>query len=520
MLIVGVGLLLSSCNDWLQVGSETELTEEEMFSTDEGFHKALSGIYIGMTDSKLYGSQLTWRMLDHLAHYYASISGSSDGYVQVHDYNTTNASAYIKNAWNGLYNLIANCNNLLEKLEEHKDEVNPLGYQLMKGEALALRAFFHFDLMRMFGHGNLRNRTDINLNSKLAIPYVTTFSKDITPQRTYAETFELMKADLYEAIDLLWGENGENCIQYMKNVEGFDETAFEEANGSTRYFFTMQSYNSKTRVDYYIAKAILARVLMWEGTDEGYKEAYDIAEEWIAAENDDLPDAWDWVSKSQATNATLKNRNRVYTNENVWHLYVDGLYDLVGSWFTIPTMSGVYDYLMVSESVAKNIYEYDTNNSLALSDYRFSYLLTYNSSKKGYAVLKVDQAGGELNTSYNNRIQLIGTPEMFYIAAEVCAEGLIAGKTLKDAVGYLNTVRNKRGVVSTFNLSEDLSYSEVKEEILKEARKEFLCWGQMFFFYKRLGVKTILNYESAEMSDVEYVLPYPDDEVINGGRIQ
>lgn len=196
IVLMILGLVFTSCEDWLKVNSETELSQDDMFSSDEGFHTALTGVYIGMTATDLYGMHLSWHMLDYLAHYYCLISGSNDTYLHSHQYKHTRVYPYIKGTWNGLYNLIANCNNILAKLEEHKSELNPINYQLVKGEALTLRAFFHFDLMRMFGFGNLRNR---DVSSKKAIPYVTTFSKEVTPQLSYSETFELLKKDLLEA---------------------------------------------------------------------------------------------------------------------------------------------------------------------------------------------------------------------------------------------------------------------------------------------------------------------------------
>jgi hypothetical protein len=148
--IIGASFLFSSCQDWLEVGSETELTEKDAFSDDSGFHKALTGIYIGMGDEALYGGMLTWRMLDYYAHYYYNVAGSNDAQFHAHNYKDAYVAGHISNIWNGLYNLIANCNNALENLEQKQGELDPLGAQLIKGELLTLRAFLHFDLLQFF----------------------------------------------------------------------------------------------------------------------------------------------------------------------------------------------------------------------------------------------------------------------------------------------------------------------------------------------------------------------------------
>ena len=54
--------------------------------------------------------------------------------------------------WLKLYNEIANINNFLQYLESNGDVIVTEGYRdLMKGEALGLRAFHYFDLLRLWG---------------------------------------------------------------------------------------------------------------------------------------------------------------------------------------------------------------------------------------------------------------------------------------------------------------------------------------------------------------------------------
>ena len=77
--------------------------------------------------------------------------------------------------------------------------------------------------------------------------------------------------------------------------------------------------------------------------------------------------------------------------------------------------------------------------------------------------------------------------------------------------------RQARGI--TQELDENLGYLEVKDEILKEYRKEFVSLGQLFYFYKRWGMENIVGY-AGSMGDAEYILPYPDEEVVSGNRVQ
>lgn len=73
-----------------------------------------------------------------------------------------------------MYNVIANINNFLEYVDKNKDVlVTERYYETMKGEALGLRAFLHFDLLRMFGPIYKEHP------ASKAIPYRTTLIKTL-----------------------------------------------------------------------------------------------------------------------------------------------------------------------------------------------------------------------------------------------------------------------------------------------------------------------------------------------------
>ena len=504
-LFIGFGLLFSACTDWLQVSSQTDFTEDDMYSSEEGFHKALTGIYIKMADQSLYGAHLTWRMVEYFGHSYHQQSGSNEYQMHFHNYTNSAVSGPIENAWNGLYRLIAQCNNILGNLEAQKATMNECNYQLMKGETMALRSYFYLDLLRLFGYGNLRNRPEVM--NKLTIPYVTEFTKDITVQKTYKETIKQLKTDLQTAIDLLWGEDGENC-QWAAE----DQDRLNAASGTTYYFWQWNSYDDKPRMDYFSARATMARLLMWEGTDEGYEEAAKIAEEWILAGEDDVYDTWDWVAKSTMTAANELNRDYTFSREHVWFLGVQNLYEVVGDWLDCSSPNSTYHRVFLNTTMANDIFEYETGNNTALSDVRYVYNLTpMGSGGANYRINKLENFEGE--AKFKDMIPMINSAEMFYIAAEV----YLQQGNKKLALERLNKVRQQRGI--TTDLPETLTDAEVKAEIMKEYRKSFLCEGQLFYLYKRWGEKMVAGY-AQEMSDKQYVLPYPDSEIINGGRVQ
>ena len=492
------GLLFSSCEDYLNVGSETDLTQDQIYSTDEGFHKALTGVYIGMGSADLYGSQLTWRMVEHFAQHYEYKSNGSDAKFYSYSFTDTSVAPTIERVWNGLYNLIYRCNDILKNLEERKADINPINYQMVKGEALALRAFFHFDLLRLFGHGDYRNRST-ELSGKYTIPYVTTVGKEITKQATYKDVFNYLKADLNEAIKLLWGENGGNCSLTQKGLEGLTM-----ASGKTTGFYTSTDVDSKPRINYYAAKAILARVLMWEGTDEGYQAILDFLEnEWELQGNNQGNKAWSWISASRLTANYV---DRIMTEESFWYLQAAGLNDIIGEWFTYRT-TDPNNVFMLTPTVYKDIFEY---NTIGYGDGRAVYQYAIGTGTSNYEILKLNQYDGDNVFYYKNMIPLISTAELYYMAAEIYLEN---GNT-ESALSKLNEVRRHRGITTDL---VDLDETEIKNEILKEWRKEYLALGQLFFLYKRWNMEKV---GSTTMTDEQYVLPFPENETLAGNRDQ
>ena len=61
------------------------------------------------------------------------------------------------NIWKGLYHAIANCNLILAQIDDQQRLFGPGIYELIKGEALALRAYLHFDALRIFAASALSN---------------------------------------------------------------------------------------------------------------------------------------------------------------------------------------------------------------------------------------------------------------------------------------------------------------------------------------------------------------------------
>ncbi len=103
----------------------------------------------------------------------------------------------IDSVWQNNYAAIAQANYILKNIDGRKDLLGNTAYSIIKGESLALRAFLHFDLLRLFAPA-----FDIGSNSA-AIPYMENFT--VVPQQKLTELAVLDKCekDLIAAEQLL-----------------------------------------------------------------------------------------------------------------------------------------------------------------------------------------------------------------------------------------------------------------------------------------------------------------------------
>jgi hypothetical protein len=105
-----------------------------------------------MGNKSVYGRDMTFGLMSVLGRSYdTTISPAiANLYYQGARYNFQDpeVKATFNTIWKNLYISIANVNNLLENAETRQNVFTGNNYNTTKGEALALRAFLHFDLLR------------------------------------------------------------------------------------------------------------------------------------------------------------------------------------------------------------------------------------------------------------------------------------------------------------------------------------------------------------------------------------
>ncbi|MFD2556782.1 RagB/SusD family nutrient uptake outer membrane protein [Sphingobacterium tabacisoli] len=468
---------LNSCSKWIDVKPSDRLSEDVLFQDASGYLKALNGVYVELANNNLYGRFMTTANIDAMGQYYYISSSTNVFYdYAVFNYTTANTKSGFDNAWKKAYELIANLNVIIEKSGNAPTSKLPNPYYgIVRGEALALRAMLHFDMLRLFGPiwSESNKKTT-------CIPYVTFSKSEISPLLSSEEVMIKVEEDLNLALELL-----------KENDSIFKEGIKTSASPTSPNDQLFRQY----RFNYFAVQSLLARTNLWKGDKaNALKNAVSV----IQNAKIDGKAIFPFVTLSAAVSPDKPDR--VFSTEVIFSLYTilrSNMYDMTFS-------ANLEDFRRLSVNGLNSDFSrinamYDNAN-----DHRRRVWEAVNVAGKEI----VTNQKYKLHTDAPGRymIPLIRMSEMYLIAAE-CSENI------QEAAQFLNAVRNSRNIN---NLTPN-NPQELKNLITSEYRREFLGEGQIFFFYKRNSAQNIPNNASLvgdkNMSLVNYQVPLPDSEV-------
>ena len=474
--------VLTSCSNWLDVMPKTSIKEENLFESEAGFKDALTGFYLKMGTESLYAKELTFGYIDMLARTYTEMPNITNPTVL---YSYDGDYKGMKDVFfRDMYNIIANINNFLSFLEKIGTDVVKTGdyRQIMEGEALGLRAFLHFDLLRMFGPVYSENP------QALSIPYRFTFDNEATGILPAETVVDNILKDLHKADSLL---------------ASTDTKLFHQAGKTDDVFLAMR----QLRMNTYAVKAMLARVYCYKGDAESKTLAFKYAEEVVKCGEFTLCE-------------DVTTKDRILFSEHIFSLHVYELDKIVRAEFD---KSPETDILSLNPSMFEKWFERTTGGN---TDFRCKGVVFKDVKPNIGEVKKVmnkyDQSGYEGMYSGAEIIPLIRLPEMYYIMAECDPNSY-------NSASYINTIRLSRQIPSSDAIDgnnpnydkldnrEGLNNGQTMRinELMKEYRKEFYGEGQLFYFYKRFNYRTFLNAAYSDMRG-KYVFTLPEDEIIFG----
>ncbi len=470
---------LAGCSDWLDVQSSGEMEEGSMFEGEQGYLNALTGSYLLLGSLSAYGRELTVGFPEEIVHNWEK---NSEFYN--HRYTDSDMADRLDATWLKMYEAIANTNLLLEHL---KDE-NPAAfkyYNLIKGEALALRAYVHLDLLRLYGPV-LKNGLD-----QLSIPYRETFSNKPVARMTARTVLGRIEADLLAAYDL------------MKNdpINTYGRKLATTATDPKVYDLSFE-YRGM-RLNYYAVCAALARLYMLRG-EPATAVAY--AREVIDAKAGGKPL---FRLLDRATDIVgVTTINLMFETELVWSLYEHH----IGS-------AGHIADALIQQYSANEAYKAWAYNDCSgnPNEYRALHLWKKTATTPAVYYLAKYQRTMDSNdrskdvTAWQKMIPMIRLTEMYYIIAQANI-----GVDNATALGMSNTVRTSRNLDPLNNPSPTDDF--LRQELAYEYRKDTWGEGKLFYFYKHTYSDIKTYTENVPASAALYELPIPQDEIVNAGK--
>ncbi len=178
---------LTGCEKFLTQLPKDFIAPEASYDTEEALEKALAGVYDMLGHNSLYGGYFL---------YYCGFDADDGHYsrnspaVGAHVYNFSSTDVTVFYVWEALYKGISRANMLLANVDVNS-EIEQTFRDRIRGEALALRAFYYFHLVTLYGD----------------VPLLTepvTSPKNVQVKRTESKkVYEQIMADLIAAEPLV-----------------------------------------------------------------------------------------------------------------------------------------------------------------------------------------------------------------------------------------------------------------------------------------------------------------------------
>ncbi len=471
-IIILTIFLFPACDNFLDVKPKAEIVEYVYFDNPEGFEDALYGAYSMLGNPSLYGENLSWGLLDVFAQYYRKTQPGETA-VNTMCLEHEKLKSYYSGIWASGYETIGYINNILRNLER-KDENSMHWYKLYKGEALGMRAFLHFDLLRLFAP-HIASQPKAQ-----AIPYVTIYEALVSPFKTVEEVYDLIQKDLKEA-EVLLAEDS-TLFVYPRR--------FRIDDG----FATCREIH----FNLYAAQALLARVYWMRGDLEN---ALTYARKVIDSGKFPLEDK---LNLDRFMAGCLAEKETIFGIYNTNML--DGLkssfytYEQTYTWLPANDMLDLY---VVPQEYGSDMRRNKWFRVPATTEEDvFQRCMKIVNEKKIVAPGEYSPESGAIEG-----INMIRIPEMYLIAAEALLK-----QNPEEAQHYFDALIEARGL---FKYADRTGQPKLTlEDIIRERRKEFVQEGQYFFTLKRMNAGIYVDYLKTELpaSDELYTLPVPEEE--------
>lgn len=432
---ITAAFLLTACTKLIDKKPDFQLDGSQPLASIAEADNVLTGAYNGFQGNEYYSSNgpagafsdVPDFMGDDLIETFESLGN----YRSLSEWTYVPNDGNINNTWLNAYNIISTVNIIIRDIDRLA-ATDAKAAKRIKGQALAIRAHVHFDLLRFFAPTLERNST------ALGVAYVKNFDAIAKPARnTVKECYDNILADLNAAATELAGE--------------LDKP--------------INSASDRTKMDLLTIRAIQARVNLYAGQ---WQDAVTAATAAINAKPlasiADFPLIWTDES----------------TDEVLWAASFDVVADGVVYDNVFFARGNRNSYRPAADLVAL----YNGATDVRYNNY-FANIGNFNGRPSATRLVAVKHLGKGTNTDGVVNWKAYRTAEMYLIRAE--ANFKLNKET--EARADLNALRSNR--ITGFVAGTETG-TALWNAILTERRKELAFEGHRFFDFKRWN-KTPIN---------------------------
>ncbi|MEX2511510.1 MAG: RagB/SusD family nutrient uptake outer membrane protein [Cyclobacteriaceae bacterium] len=195
IIIALLGIMLSSCEEFLTIVPETALSSATFYRTETDFEQAVNATYAPMRTIANTRSWLLCEMRSDNTIYARNINfGATEQQEDLSDHALPEAqgitsNTHVLNQYRQDYLIIARANQILDLIDEV--EFDQASKDNLKGQALFLRGYAYYELARYFGSVPL-HLSPVTAREEAALP--------LTPE---AEIYNHLIGDIQSAVNLL-----------------------------------------------------------------------------------------------------------------------------------------------------------------------------------------------------------------------------------------------------------------------------------------------------------------------------
>jgi hypothetical protein len=442
MALLILVLSFGCAEDYLDTVPTDAVSESLVFTTTQNAYSALNGIhrslYIRYDSQGQPGEAGVMIMREVMGEDVVMTGLANNWFVSTTRWLThrNENAGDVRFAWRYYYKVIGNANLLIANID------NAVGPQVdkdeIKGQALAYRAWAHFNLVQLFGE---RYNVGGN-NSQLGVPIVLEPITEGAARNTVEEVYTQVNTDLDAAIALL-----------------------------------TERRNAKSHLNINVARGIKARVALTQGRwadaaslAKQAREGYPLMNEadmYSGFNNVDNPE-WIWGSRQQDDQQTFFASYFAYMSVNFSSTNIRG---------NPKAINRLLFNQIKSTDMRKRLWDPNASKA-ALRDPFIDQVTLSNFAKRDYMNRKFVASG---NASSVGDVIYMRAAEMYLIEAEALARAGNGGQ----AATVLNEFASQRDAAFTSTANTGAA---LIEEIMIQRRIEL--WGEGFRFYdlKRLNL--------------------------------